>query len=84
MEHAKCFKCGLEWHVLANADPLSKVWSRFEPDFCPRCGRRISGRKCGGCEAFEPSDMSETGGRCLDTGLFRDEAYPSCTDWRSK
>lgn len=81
---AKCPKCRLEWHVLANADPLAKSWERFDPDYCPRCGRRIGDRKCGGCADFVPSDMSWAGGKCARGGVFRAEEYPSCPDWRKR
>lgn len=83
MSYAKCPECGLEWHVLANSDPLAKSWERFDPDFCPRCGRRIGERTCGGCAAFEQSAFTEDGGRCLDDGLFREGRWPSCPEWRA-
>ena len=36
-----CEKCGREWHVLVNVDPLTKYWERFAPVFCPACGGRM-------------------------------------------
>ena len=84
MEHARCPKCGLEWHVLANSDQLAKDWERIDPDFCPRCGRRIGERTCGGCAAFERSAFVEDGGLCLGDGLFREGGHPSCPEWRER
>lgn len=37
----RCEKCGREWHVLVNLDPLTKLWERFAPVFCPACGERM-------------------------------------------
>ena len=36
-----CPKCGREWHVLVNTDPLTKYWERFAPVYCPACGERM-------------------------------------------
>lgn len=41
-----CKSCRIEWNVLANADPLAKAWERFDPAFCPRCGKEL---KTDGC-----------------------------------
>ena len=36
-----CWLCEIEWHVLANRDPLAKVWERVEPEYCPKCGAKM-------------------------------------------
>lgn len=37
----RCERCGREWHVLVNTDPLVKLWERFAPVYCPACGERM-------------------------------------------
>ena len=37
----RCEKCGREWHVLVNVDPLTKYWERYAPRYCPACGERM-------------------------------------------
>ncbi len=38
-------KCGREWHVPVNVDPLTKYWERYAPRYCPACGERRMRRK---------------------------------------
>ena len=37
----RCERCGREWHILVNTDPLVKLWERFAPVYCPACGERM-------------------------------------------
>ena len=40
----RCEKCGREWHVLVNADPLVKLWERYAPRVLPGVRGEDEGR----------------------------------------